>query len=212
LGEAVTALLEQLPPDVLGHLDRHFQAEVLDSGGGLWTLLSGGTDGQRRYQSQSRSPASMAFWNLVSNEKSLSRELREELMKRARVLVGNCLQEVNLSGLLLERNSAPEQLEQTIRERVWSAQGTSFAGGSWQHVLFVLPSEPTTAALRATIEEALGDVLLTVVEAGDALVVNWEASGLSLREVANQLAGDDAEIGQVAEKLHTRHDVTWTPM
>jgi hypothetical protein len=211
-GEAVTALLEQLPPDVLGHLDRHFQAEVLDSGGGLWTLLAGGADGQRRYQSQSRSPASMAFWNLVSNEKSLSRELREELMKRARVLVGNCLQEVNLSGLLLERNSAPEQLEQTIRERVWSAQGTSFAAGAWQHVLFVLPSESTTAELRATIEEALGDTLLTVVEAGDALVVNWETSGLSLREVAGQLAGEDAEIGQVAEKLHTRRDVTWTPM
>jgi hypothetical protein len=133
-------------------------------------------------------------------------------MKRARVLVGNCLQEVNLSGLLLERNSEPEQLEQTIRERVWSAQGTSFAAGAWQHVLFVLPSEPATADLRATIEEALGDTLLTVVQAGDALVVNWESSGLSLREVAGQLAGDDAEIGQVAEKLHTRHDVTWTPM
>ncbi len=210
-GAALTALLAQLPPDLLSQLDRLFQTEILDSGGGLWTLLTGSGDTQRRYQSQSRLPASVAFWNMVSGEKRPSQELRDEITKRARLLIGSCLNEVNLSGLLLERNSEPEQLRQTILDRLAAAQLTGFPTGAWQHVLFVLPNASTTAQLRATVEETIGEVPLSVVESGDALVVNWETAGLSLQEVASNLAGNDPEIAQMAEQLQTRRDIDWMP-
>jgi hypothetical protein len=210
MGAAVAALLEQLPPELSGQLDRLFQSEVLDSCGGLWTMLTGSTDGQHPVQRLSRSPASAAYWNMVSSEKTPIRDLREELMKRARLLVGNCLQEVNLTGLILEHNSKLERLWRTIEERLATAQRTSLPAGLWKHVLFVLPNDSGSAQLRTAIEETLGEVPLSIVETGSDLIVNWETAGLSLPEVASKLAGNDSQVAHLAEQLQTRRDVSWT--
>jgi hypothetical protein len=75
-----------------------------------------------------------------------------------------------------------------------------------------LPNESTTVELGPTIEESLGELPVSIVEAGDALIVTWETAGLSLRQVASHLVGDDAQTAEFAEKLQTRRDVAWTEL
>jgi hypothetical protein len=217
LGAAVTALLAGLPEDLLRQIDRRFQAEVLDSGGGLWAMLTGNVNVARL--TQSRSPASVAFWNLVGGEAGISQELREALMKRASLLVGAALKGVDLTSLLLERYGEPEQLQRVILERVKTAQLLGRPDGAWQHLLVVVPDQPAAAELRESLLEALTavpvagtvtGVPVTLVDAGDDLLVAWETAGLSLPELAQQMAADDPDISNLGLQLQTRRDIPWT--
>jgi serine/threonine protein kinase len=212
LGAAVTATLAQLPAGLLGQLDRAFQSDVLDSCGGLWTMLVGHDEARHPGQEPGRSPESMAFWNMVGGEKTPSQELRDELIKRARLLIVNSLNEINSSTLFLERNDGPGKLARAIQERLVLAQTTSLPPGAWRHALFVLPGDPTTGPLRSAIEETLQNVPHSVVEAGDAIAVSWETAGLSLEQVGNSLASNDPQVVQLAEQLQTRRDVPWSPL
>jgi hypothetical protein len=182
LGAAVTALLAQLPAELPGQLDRLFQGEVLDAGGGLWALLT----------------------------RNASTPPREELMKRARALVGEHLKEMDLASLLLEGDSDSEPLEEVIGKQLEAARRMSTLAGSWQHILVGLPEHSTSPLLHEIVQETLADQALAIVEVGEALVVHWETAGLSFVELANRLAGDEPDFAAVAAKLHTRRDVPWT--
>ena len=133
-----------------------------------------------------------------------------ELMQRARTLVGRELKGNDLTQLLLDRYAEADQLVQAIQERVEVARRmANSAAGPWQHVLVVIPEDPSSADLREGVLEALAGMPVTILEVGEALLVDWESVGLSLAEVAARLCGNDATVADLASKVQTRRDVAW---
>jgi hypothetical protein len=204
---ALNALLDRLPADLVGQLDRRFQAEVLDAGGGLWAMLTGQVDVSRL--SQSRSPASVAFWNMISHESDAGQELRDELMTRARVLVGEVLKGVDLIHLLRERYPESQQLQQALQKQAQAARLLDPPVGLWQHIVLVVPDHPAAEDLRENALEALRSVPVTALEAGEALLVGWESAALTAEQLLARLGGDDPEVAELADKVLTRRDVPW---
>src|SRR5262249_46640816 len=136
LPSAVKAALAHLPVDLPRQFDLLLQAEVLDVGGGLWGLLTGKADVSRL--SLSRSPASVAFWDLVCREQAAGlQHFRTELMKWGRTLVSGFLERMDLISLLLERYGDDEALQQFVREQV-AAAGEGLTPGAWEHLLLVI--------------------------------------------------------------------------
>jgi hypothetical protein len=133
-------------------------------------------------------------------------------MKRAREMVGGFLKDVDLASLVREQHPSTAAFHQAVGEQVSAARRLAAPANAWQHVLLVVPDDPPAAELREDALEALANVPVTVVEAGDALQVCWEGAGLSWPRLASRFTGDDPAFIELAEKLETRRDVSWTPM
>jgi hypothetical protein len=207
LASAVKAVLAHMPVDLPRQFDLLLQTEVLDAGGGLWGLLTGKADVSRL--SMSRSPASVAFWDLVCREQAGGlQHLRTELMNWGRTLVSGFLERTDLISLLLERYGDDEALQQFVREQV-AAAGEGLTPGAWEHLLLVLPDSPDADVLQEQAIEALVGVPMTVREAGDSLVTVQENAHLSLDTVAESLTQNDPALIDLAGKLLTRRDVEW---
>jgi serine/threonine protein kinase len=210
LPSAVTAVLAHLPVDLPRQFDLLLQTEVLDAGGGLWGLLTGKADVSRL--SMSRSPASVAFWDLVCREQAAGlQHFQTELMNWGRTLVSGFLERTDLIGLLLERYGDDEALQQFVRDQV-AAAGEGLARGAWEHLLLVIPESPDSDVLQEQAIEALVGVPMTVRETGDSLVTVQENAHLSLDSVAASLSQNDPALIDLAGQLLTRRDVEWSPL
>ncbi|MFO0844995.1 MAG: tubulin-like doman-containing protein [Gemmataceae bacterium] len=206
LATAVAALLGHLPVDLPRQFDLLLQAEVLDTGGGLWGLLTGKVDGSRA--SLSRSLASADFWGLVGREQAAGLQaFRGELTRWGHTLVSEFLKGTDLVGLILERYGDDESLRDFIRGRAPPPRPDR---RGWQHLVLVLPEGPDAGLLREHALEALVGAPLTALEAGDDLLLVQEGLHPSLAALAGELTEDDPELIDLAGKLLTRRDVGWT--
>jgi hypothetical protein len=186
LDDAVAALLETLPDALPRLVDHVFQAEVLDTTGGLWELLATARDDQVP-------PV----------------RLRDELMARARSQVGEFLGGVDVASLFLEWYASPEEFQEGLREQAQAAQPLAPVAPLWEHTVLVVPDSLAGAALQQKAVDVFAGLPLTVLETGDALLVLREAA-LHPSHMAALLAGDDSGIAGLAQKLLTRSDVNWT--
>ncbi len=210
LAGALSALLGRVPPEMVRQLDAMFQGEVLDPGGGLWAMLCGNVDVTRL--TMSRSPASLAFWNLVSRNEGVAQGLRDALMTRARGLVSALLKGVDAASLFLEWHGGPERAAEALAAEARAAAPLAPVPARWQHVVLAVPEGPAGATLRDLALEVFVGTPLTLIEAGPSLLIAREAAQLSLAEVAAQLVREDPTVAELAQKVLTRTDVVFRPL
>jgi hypothetical protein len=208
VAEAAAGVLRSMGPEVVSRLEAEFQREVLDQQGGLWGLVEGGSFPQATMR---RSPASLAYWNLVGQSGNLTNAWKTELESRARVVVRAALEEVDAAGLFLAMIGEAEDVVASLAEHVKAALPRLTAPGGWQHLLLTLPRTPAGNRLHELIDR-VSDLEVTVLESPDDIVFCQEAAHLPLRHVAAALVGDEPHCAELAQKVLTRTDVAWSTL
>jgi hypothetical protein len=158
-----------------------------------------------------RSPASLAYWNLVGQSGNLTNAWKTELESRARVVVRAALEEVDAAGLFLAMIGEAEDVVASLAEHVKAALPRLTAPGGWQHLLLTLPRTPAGNRLHELIDR-VSDLEVTVLESPDDIVFCQEAAHLPLRHVAAALVGDEPHCAELAQKVLTRTDVAWSTL
>lgn len=184
--EALAKLLERLPSDLPRQFDRLVQLEVLEKAGGLWGVLSG-------------------------DSAKLGAGIRERLRERASLLVGDCLDEVNVPYLLLDHTDEGALLRQVVEHTVATARQASGREGTHEQLVLAIPQGKGSKAVSEEVQRVLEGQTASLLEAGETWLVVHETSGVSLAKLAARVAGDDPGVVELAQKVLTRHDVNWTP-
>src|SRR5206468_1207483 len=83
--------------------------------------------------------------------------------------------------------------------------------GGWQHLVVARPPGPAGSALHDTVARAFPDLPLTPVDSDGDVVFCSEAAHLSLPDVAYALIEQEGTYTELARKMTTRVDVSWTP-
>ena len=78
--------------------------------------------------------------------------------------------------------------------------------------LVVLPSAETSADANMQIEQLSGGPCTVLGDANEAPLMLVEAEQIPLRSVVATLAEGRTEIAQLAERLHTRTDISWSQL
>lgn len=144
-------------------------------------------------------------------------EARQQLLTllrtSSRQMVLNRLQSIDLASLLLQGSDSESPLHKCLID----AQPRLQACGGQRRLLIVLPQQVAEHYDPAKLAEKLGpDVfrqLPTIVpDASSDMVLLYELGEISLPHVAAQLCDFRPDLVDAAGRLHTRCDVTWTPL
>lgn len=139
-------------------------------------------------------------------------QLTAALRRAARREVVDALKRVSISSALLGSDRDSESQVARLRQCLESAQPNLADCGGAQRLFAILPENAQGTPLAETLTEKL-DPPATVLNSCDADVVFcYELQDLLIPHVANQLLDGRADIVPVAARLHTRTDVTWSPL
>jgi hypothetical protein len=209
LATAADAVLKSLPPETIRQVFEAFQAEVVKPRGGLWGILLGKESAAQ--EAASRAPASLAFWDLISQDSELARGLKEELQSRARSAIRDGLREYNAATLFLEAHGDPELARNALVIRVQEARPRLLVAGGWQHVVLAMPEGSAGTTLQEMMVQALPSVPITVLTSEEDISVCYEAAHLPWREMTAALVDHEIISAEVVERVLTRIDVNWSP-
>jgi hypothetical protein len=208
LASAAADVLDQLPPEVFRHFDDNFQEEVLNQQGGLWGMVSGASDPDLR--ATRRGPSSLAFWDMISQKNDLAQVMKEKLLVRARPIILSALKDVDAARLFLDSHRAAADAEQALMEHLEDARPRLLVPAGWLHLALALPVSPNSAALCDIVSRRLPDMPVTLLESEDDVILSYEAANLPLRSVAEAVTGNDPASAEMAKKVLTRVDVSWS--
>jgi hypothetical protein len=189
----------------VGQLEAQFRAEVLDPHGGLWGVV--GSPLEDVPAGPRQSPLAVGFWDMSGPGRELAAELREQMLVRARPVVGGALEGVDAAALFLERHGNPEQAVLACAGR---ARPPLSEANTWEYAVLALPTGESGQALRGVATQALAGVPLTVVEGYEGVVFVQETAGLSIPAVTAALCGEDPGCAELAARVRTRADVAWS--
>jgi hypothetical protein len=78
------------------------------------------------------------------------------------------------------------------------------------HLVMALPDSPDSAVLRDIATRRLTDLPVTFLDSEDDVILSFEAANLPLRSIAEALTANDPSSAEMAKKVMTRVDVSWT--
>jgi hypothetical protein len=186
LAEAVEAILKHLEPDFTLHFDEDFQREVLSPHGGLWGLVSG--------------------------DSAVTKELKDELQRRARSAILKTLEDNDAATLFLESQRGPGRATQALSSPVAAAVPRLLVPEGWHHLVLALPKSQAGALLGDMVTEAFPDVSTTRLESEGDVILCQEAAHLPIHQVAIALLGEEGVYPDNARRVMTRLDVTWSSL
>jgi serine/threonine protein kinase len=208
LDAAAAAVVDQLPPEVFRQFDENFQEEVLNQQGGLWGMVS--STGERDLRASRRGPSSLAFWDMISLKNDVALAIKEKLQARARPIVLSALKDLNAARLFLDASREVGQAELSLLEHVENARPRLFGPGGWLHLVMALPNNPDSAVLREIVTRRLAELPLTILDSEDDVILSFEAANLPVRSLMEALTVNDPSAAEMAKKVLTRVDVSWT--
>jgi hypothetical protein len=131
----------------------------------------------------------------------------------ARQAVLTRLQTIDLASLLLAGSADDSPLRKCLTD----AQPWLQRCGGRRRLVCVIPEQLAEHYNSATLAAQLGPNVFRqlpaiVPDATSDLVLLYELGGLSLPHVAAHLCDFRADLIDAAARLHTRTDVTWTPL
>jgi eukaryotic-like serine/threonine-protein kinase len=208
LPAAAAMVVNNLPPDLLRDFDENFQAEVLNQQGGLWSMVSGAAAAE--IKATRRGPSSLAFWDMVSRNSDLAENLKEKLLARVRPLILTALKDIDVANLFLQSHEDPEQAEHALLAHVHDALPRVRVPSGWQHLVLALPKRPAAVRLSDMVKQRYSEVPTTVLESDDDIVFYFESAQIPLQQLADSLIADAPERAEMAQKVMTRVDVSWS--
>jgi serine/threonine protein kinase len=184
-----TTLAEKLCgrlPELAQRVDEQFQTQFLEGQGGLRTACQ--------------------------HAQNLHATLLPALRAAARTEIMRALKEESIVDLVLGADGQSEARVARLGACVDAAKpGLTDCGGS-RRLLAVLPP----SAIGSAMQEVLTTELTpppTILNDSDAdLVLCYEVQELAIPYVAAFLIGDRGDVVQIANRLHTRCDVTWSKL
>lgn len=153
-----------------------------------------------------------ALRELCKKSDTVRGALPAALRSAARHEVVDALKKVSISSALLGPDGNLDSQLARVRQCLEPAQPSLTNCGGAQRLFAILPENAQDTPLADTLSTKL-DPPATVLTSCDADVVFcYELQDLLIPHVANQLLDGRADIVPVASRLHTRTDVTWTPL
>ncbi|MCU0876579.1 MAG: protein kinase [Pirellulaceae bacterium] len=183
----VSEQLRQADDTLAQHIDEHFTANVLYPAGGLKVSITAG--GAER------------------------EALVAQLHTAARHAALGKLAAIDIAGSAL----CGEGENQPIRRCLGSAIPRLQASGGSRRLYCVVPAEAaqslTPEMLRSQIPaEQFSQAAAVVPDDSGDVVLLFEQGGLSVKHAAAALIDSRADMAEMASRVHTRGDVTWTPL
>jgi hypothetical protein len=169
--------------ELVGLIQQRIKSEFADPSGGLHEILGRGR----------------------------SQELCKRLRDTARQVVLEAVQSIDLMGYLL---GSPESDKTSgrLQSAMETAKPRFLASGGIQHFIAVLPSGPDTQRHTEEIRHALDPDASVLVCPNNELTMCYEGAGISLAHLAVDLIQGRRDYVELAERVHTRHDVEWSPL
>jgi hypothetical protein len=181
----IQSLQDRLPA-LLGQLDQQMQTGYFSQNGGLCSLL-------RR-------------------EPELRAALVAMMRRAARTSVFHTVRDINIHRIF----SLAEDDTEAGREGLAACRDAGsprlLAHGGAKRLLLVLPDNANREGVRQAVERQLGQSPTVVVDADGDVVLCCEAEQLPLKAVAAHLIHHRPSLASIAQRLHTRIDVAWTPL
>jgi eukaryotic-like serine/threonine-protein kinase len=138
--------------------------------------------------------------------------LYDRLETPARKEVLAAISQINAATLFTERHRETDQAEHALTNHVRSAAPLFAINGSWSHLIVVTPGGVAGSPLGETISKVCAQGPLTVLESDSDVFFCFEATHLSLRAVAADLALEGNQFFDAVARVMTRTDVAWASL
>jgi serine/threonine protein kinase len=181
---SILAPLEAQIPEILQQLDQQFETSFFAPHDGLSCLLA--------------------------------RDARLLLLARmraaTRTAVLHALKQINLTNFFSAPGPAADGKGVGLNTCLDMATPRLLACGAAKRLLLVIPENANRTNVEQAVQQQLHQPPTVVVDSDGDIVLCQEAEQLSPRAVAAYLADQREQVPQLAARLHTRVDVTWTPL
>jgi hypothetical protein len=160
------------------------EKEILEPRGGLWASCTG--DG--------------------------AEALAPELRKVARAIALEAIKEIDAARLFLRAQADLGELDEAVGKRLQAAAPRLSVASEWQELLLAVPAGSAGQRIREVVVGQAAHALVALVPSDVDVVICCEASGLTFAQVASGLIEGESTYADLARKVMTRIDVTWTPL
>ncbi len=167
------------------NVDDQVQAQYIEPAGGLRTVCQGA--------------------------EAVRTAMLDALRDAARAEVLAALRDIPIDNALLGTGDAAQQLER-LHACVATARPALLDCAGSQRLLAVLPEGSATGTLQTALSQFAGPAATLVADKDVDLILCYEQQELSLVHVAARLIEGRNDYAQIASRLHTRIDVTWTEL
>jgi serine/threonine protein kinase len=150
---------------------------------------------------------------LVVNTEGLEvRALRPRVRRVARSTILQALKQVVLRDITVSGECEPGGPVFSLTAGLDLARPRLSQCGGTRRLLLIAPEEASSAALLEALAPQVPQPPTTVINAAGGVLLCYEAEQLSLRHAAAAVLDGRTACIEVASRLHTRIDVTWTPL
>jgi hypothetical protein len=170
----------------LGAFGRQFQEEILEPHGGLAAIMA-------------RDPRHVGEW------------FQSTLLERVAVAVDLWLGDMDAASLLMRRHGSAEEVENELRKCLKSSVfRTPGAGG--RRLVVCTPGSPSGRSLRERLAASNSIEVDEFVTIPEDVAICLEIENTGLASIAAGLTSGQSLVVDLAGKLMTREDVTWTAL
>lgn len=138
--------------------------------------------------------------------------LLARMRSATRTAVLHALKQINITNFFSPPGSPRDSKGVGLNTCLNMATPRLLACGAAKRLLLVIPENANSANVQQAVQQQLHQQPTVVVDSDGDIVLCQEAEQLSPRSVAAYLANQREQVPQLAARLHTRVDVTWTPL
>jgi hypothetical protein len=171
---------------LIASFEDHVRQELLKDEGGLWSILTRSGDDVAGLYDRLETPA------------------RKEVL--------SAMNHINAANLFMERHPEADRAEHALTNHIRSASPRLAINGSWSHLIVVTPGGVAGSPLGETISKVCAQGPVTVLESDSDVFFCFEATHLSLRAVAGELALEGNQFFDAVGRVMTRTDVAWASL
>jgi hypothetical protein len=144
--------------------------------------------------------------------KGRSQELVSRLREAARLVVLDALRSVDLMGFLLADSNQDKPEPTRLQSVVDAATPKFISAGGAKHLVAILPGGPDAGNRANEVRQAINSSASVLVTNDNEITMCCEGTALSLAHIAVNLIQGRRDYLELAERVHTRHDVDWSPL
>ncbi|MBN2474240.1 MAG: protein kinase [Pirellulales bacterium] len=134
------------------------------------------------------------------------------LRQAARAVIVRALNQIDAAGLLLADEAAPKEPNGLLDSFLDLAKPPRPGCDGSQRLMLVCPQGAAAASLQEIIRDRAQQQPSVIHDRDSDLVLCYEIQQLSLGAMAADLIAHRPDYAEIASRLHTRIDITWTPL
>jgi hypothetical protein len=183
---AAESIYKNHESQLLASFEDHVRQHLFKAEGGLWSILTRSGDDVAGLYDRLETPA------------------RKEVL--------GAMSHINAANLFMERHPEADRAEHALTDHIRSASPRLAINGSWSHLIVVTPGGVAGSPLGETISKVCAQAPVTVLESDSDVFFCFEATHLSLRAVAGELALEGNQFFDAVGRVMTRTDVAWASL